>query len=736
MNAPNTALAQVPTPFTADQWETPTPLLVQYLHMLRRRKWLILAILGLSIMGALVVTMLMTPKYTATTRIEISRAQKNVTNVEGVESPQAGRDLEFYQTQYSLLEAESLADRVMRRMRLDTTSSFWEAHGVDPEDGSFFGNEGSGGLSQAAKEARRQAVLRLLLANVTISPIRGSALVDISYTSIDPLLSARIANAWAEEFIAQSVDRKFDSTAEARRFLEARLGELRAKLEQSERALVNYASEKNIVTLNSAPGPDGRVAQERTLAADRLEALNRALAVATADRVMAESRLMSARGTAPNASNSTLAALRERRAAAAADYARLMVQFERGYPAARAREEEIQELDRAIAREQAQDQARTRSTAYEEYASAVRREDDLRARVQGLSSTLIGQRRDSIQYNIYQREADTNRQLYDGLLQRYKEIGVAGVGANNIAVIDKANPPKIPSSPNMLLNLLLASVGGLMLALVAVFVVEQSDEGLRDPTRVQELLGLPLLGSVPKASEDEDLTKELNDPKSPLSEAYLAIRSSLAFSTDHGLPRSVMLVSTQAAEGKSTSSLALALVLQRVGRSVVLVDADLRSPSLHNALSVEKGGGLSNYLAGEDNAFAMIRTLPSGLHFLSAGPHPPSAAELLSTDRMYQLVRQLEGAYDHVIIDSPPILGLADAPLLSKTVEAVIFVAQAGEVAVRGLRSALTRLRDVNAIIIGVILTKFEDRHSDYGYGYGFRYRYGGTSENDGSPGL
>jgi polysaccharide biosynthesis transport protein len=720
MNMPDTSLSQLSARLTEQPEDTGTPLLVQYLHILRRRKWLILAILGLAIMAALVVTLLMTPKYTATTRIEISRQQKNVTNVEGVESEQIGRDLEFYQTQYSLLEAESLADRVMRRLRLDTASSFWEAHGIDPDSGSLFQTSGPRALSKADKEARRKATIELLLAHVAISPIRGSALVDVAYTSTSPEMSARIANAWAEEFIAQNIDRKFGSTAEARRFLENRLNELRAKLEKSERDLVNYAATKNIVTLSTAPGPDGRVAQERTLTADTLEGLNRALVVATQERTLAESRL-SGLGTEAVGNNPAISELRQRRAEAASEYAKLMVQFERGYPAARALEAQIRELDRGIAREE----ARSRNAISQDYASAARREQDLRNRVAALSAQLGGQRRDSIQYNIFQREADTNRQLYDGLLQRYKEIGVAGVSANNIAIIDQASPPTEPSSPNMILNLLLAGIAGVVLALGAVFVVEQSDEGLRDPTRVQEHLGIPLLGSVPKVAEDVVVTEELRDPKSLLSEAYLAVRSSLAFSTDHGMPRSIMSVSTQAAEGKSTSSLALASVLRRVGKSVILVDADLRSPSLHANLGVEKGDGLSNYLAGDQDVLRLIRKLDSGVDFMSAGPQPPSAAELLSTDRMYHLVRELEGRYDHVIIDSPPILGLADAPLLSKTVEAVVFVAQAGEVPVRGLRSALVRLRDVNAPVIGVILTKFEDRFAHYGYGYGFKYRYG-----------
>ncbi|HEV2568142.1 GumC family protein [Sphingomonas sp.] len=726
MNITDGALAQLTSRIATEKpEEAGTPLVVQYLHLLQRRKWVIIAVLGLSLMAALVVTLLTTPKYTATTRIEISREQKNVTNVEGIESDQVGRDLEFYQTQYSLLEAESLAERVVRRLRLDRTDSFWEAHGIDPDQDGVL-SSGPRRSANAERQDKQRAAVQLLLTNVLISPIRGSSLVDISYTSTSPDMSARIANAWAEEFIAQNIARKFDSTAQARQFLENRLNELRGRLEQSERDLVNYAANQNIITLSSAPTENGRPAQERTLTSDSLEALNKALVAATADRIAAEARLAPGGAGEAGVTNPALTSLRERRADAAGDLAKILSQFERGYPEARALESRVRELDRSIAREE----ARVRGSISQEYTAAAAREQDLRNRVAQLSSALNSQRRASIQYNIYQREADTNRQLYDGLLQRYKEIGVAGVSANNIAIIDTAKAPNVPSSPKLLLNLALGAIFGLLLSIGLIFLLEQADEGLRDPTRVQELIGVPLLGSVPKASEEIVIADELRDPKSLLAEAYLSVRSSLAFSTDHGVPRSLMMVSAQPAEGKSTSSLALAAVLSRLGRKVIIVDADLRSPSLHKTLDLDNRQGLSNYLAGDGNLQDKIRNVGPSMDFLSAGPQPPSAAELLSGDRMFQLVRELESRYQHVIIDSPPILGLADAPLLSKTVEAVIFVVQAGEVAVRGLRSALARLRDVDAPIVGVILTKFEDRYSEYGYGYGFRYKYG-NAEGD-----
>lgn len=698
------------------------PAIVDYLHILRRRKWWIISVLAVSVLLALVATLLMRPTYSAVTQIEVSREQKNVTNVQGVDSEQVGRDLEFYQTQYSLLEARSLAERVMRRLRLDTLENFWDAHGIDPED-----LEGDTGLRRVGQGGgvRERVALELLLNNVSIQPIRGSSLIDIEYSSYDPEMSALIANTWATEFIAQSISRKFDSTAEARVFLERRLEELRGRVEESERALVDYASAQNIITIDSGDASQATSGQvrERTLTADSLEALNRQLQQATAERIAAEATAQTGGGAK---TNQTLASLRQQRAQLASEYAELMVQFEPGYPQARAVQESLRAIDQAIAREE----SRVGRDANEVYQAAAAREANLRERVASLSNEVQSQRRDSIQYNIYQREADTNRQLYDSLLQRYKEIGVAGVSANNIAVIDRAEPPTEPSSPNLVLNLALAMAAGLLGAVALVFILEQAREGLTDPTRVRDLLGIPLLGSVPKMDEETDIPSVIADPKSDMSEAYLAIRSGLAFTTDHGVPHSIMLVSSQPAEGKSTSALALATVLNRVGKRVALIDVDLRNPSIHSYLGMDRETGVSNFLAGEQDWRSLMRSVRPGFDLMPAGPSVPSAAELLSGDRLIELVRTLEQEYDHVVVDSAPIIGLADAPLISRAVETVIFVVETGAVSVRGLRAALERLRAAGAPLIGTIMTKFDDSAVEYGYGYSYRYSYGRRAED------
>lgn len=700
------------------------PLLLQYWQTILRWKWVILGIILSCLTAGLIATMLMTPQYTAQTRIEITREQKNITNVEGLESPAAAQEMEFYQTQYNLLQTRSLAERVARKLRLTGDQAFLDAHDIDSGSGGFFADKKATGAS--VRNALEKEVVDTLLDNIGIDEVRGSRLVDVSYTSASPSVSQKISDAWAKQYIESSMDRRFESTADARTFLETRLADLRAKLEQSERDAANYAVQKGIVALSTTKGADGRTQTDRTVVSSDLEELNTELSKATADRIAMQARVPTASGSSQEMlSNTTVTSLRQKRAEVAAEYAKLMVVFEPGYPAARALAEQLRVLDTNIKREESRISGSETSSRQNAYNEALRREQNLTSRVEMLKAQMNNQQQDNIQLNIYQREADTNRQLYDSLLQRFKEIGVAGVGSNNIAIVDTAVLPVKPSSPNLPFNLALALLAGLVLAAVATFALDQIDEGLREPSQVTRLLQTPLLGSIPDL-EDTEVLAELRDPKSEISEAYLSVRSNLAFSTTHGVPRSFMVTSTRPAEGKSTTSLALAAVLGRTGKKVLLLDGDMRSPSVHAMLGLPNKLGLSNFLAGEtDWRKGAVETAYKGVDMLPAGPMPPSAAELLSSDRMQQLVREFLEYYDHVLIDAPPILGLADAPLLSRAVEGCVYVIEADGVAVRGIRASLERLRSVQAHVFGVVLTKLEQRQAGYGYGYGYSYGYG-----------
>lgn len=688
-------------------------LVERYWREVKRRKWIVAAIMLGCVIAALVITVLMTPVFTATTRIEISRNQENVTNVQGVEAEEVGQSLEFYQTQYSLLATRSLAARVARSLNLAGDPLFRDAYALDDGEGAA--------LAEVDASKQLDRIVRILLNDIEISPIRGSALVDISYTSPHPALSAKIANAWAQQYSEATLDRRFASTSDARTFLEGQLADLKDRLEKSESDLVNYAADKRIIALSTSEASDGATRTEQTLAASDLQGLATQLVAATADRITAESAWRTGGGASEAAlGNSAINALRQQRATVAADYARMLQQFEPAYPSARALKSQLDALEEAIRAEE----ARASSGVQRQYRQAAAREAELRSRVEGLKGQLIGQRRDSIQYAIYQREVDTNRELYDALLQRFKEIGVAGVGSNNIAVVDLAQAPTGPSSPSLVLNVLLALIVGGAVSAIAVVIFEMVDQSVRDPQDVQQQLGLPLLGSIPRAREGafEELVR---DRKSEAAEAYLSVKTSLTFLTENGVPRSLMLTSTGPNEGKSVSTLALADILARGGSKVILIDADMRNPSALKLLNMHADAGLSNYLSGQDEASRLI--LPTGtpdLNVMGAGPPPPNAAELLAGPRFRQLISLMLEQYDHVLIDSPPVLGLADAPLISASVEGVVLAVEANRYKLRAVSNSIGRLRSANARMLGAIVTKVDHRNSAYGYGYGYGYGY------------
>lgn len=708
----------------------------QYLRVAMRWRFVILGAVVVCVLLGLIGTLLMTPKYTAVSTVEIARESSQVSGFQGVERETSIADQEFYQTQYGLLQSRSLSERIAVQLRLVDNKAFFAMFGKDSDKPAF--KLVSDRYIAAGRAERQRIAGEILRDHVTVAPTRLSRLVDIQFTSPDAAFSAKVANAWAENFIQTNLERKVQATSYGRDLLQRQLAEMKQKLNESQRQLVGYASAEKIINLPAQSGDGGRTTSERSIVADDLAALNASLSQATADRIQAEARSdQSGKGgaSAEALRNIAINSLRQKRAELAAEYQRLMVQFEPGYPAARAIQSQINQLDRSIAREE----SRVTGSQQADYREAVERERALQAKVDQLKSSYLDLRRRSIQYNIYQQEVDTNRALYDGLLQRFKEIGVAGgVGINNVSVVDPADVPQKPSSPKLLINLLVSLLAGLGLGVVLAFVLEQIDETIADPAEIERRLGLPLLGSVPKV-EGSSPNDALLDRKSELFDAYLAIQTNLSFTTEHGVPRSIAVTSTRPAEGKSTTSLALATTLARAQRSVILVDGDMRSPSVHQLGGVGHGRGLSNFLAGDDDIESMLFPMTEmGFMAMSAGPLPPNAAELLTGSRLALLLSRLLETYDHVVIDSPPVMGLADAPLIASRVEGVIYAVESHGIRSSLVRTALSRLASANARVIGGVLTKFDAKKAHYGYGYEYGYGYGrddGAVANGGKKG-
>ncbi|HWS05366.1 MAG TPA: polysaccharide biosynthesis tyrosine autokinase [Burkholderiaceae bacterium] len=702
--------------------------LLAYWRILVKRRWLVLGILAGVVALALLKTLMTTPIYRATSVLQLEKSGTQVVQVEGIQpdSDPYGWDPEFLQTQYELLQSRSLAERVADELNLDQATldrlndpgwlgrmlallrpkSKAEAAGAEPAD--------------AAKQLR--AVAGVVSGGLSVEPVRNSRLVRINYDSPSPEFSARVANAIAEGFIASGLERRFGASSYAKTYLEDQLKLTKAKLEESERKLVSFAQQEGLVST----GENGQ-----SLATQNLTQLNAALANAQDQRIRAQARWRQASSGAMPADmigNSNIRPLQQQRAQLQGQYQLKLQTFKPDYPDMQQLKGQIDELDRQIAAENGSVRASVRA----EYEAAAAQERMLMGQIATLRTEALDVDGRSIQYNILKREVDTNRELYDGLLQRYKEVGVAGdVRSNNISIIDRADVPDGRFKPNLALNLAIGMLLGGMLGVLAAFLLEFLDDTIKTPEDVEQKLKLAVLGVIPKLGQKESVAAAIRDPRSTFAEAYRSVRTALQFATDHGVPRTLLVTSAGPGEGKSTTALTLAHKFTQLGKRVLLVEADLRNPSLHRTFGQrDQKIGLSNLLAGACTmAEATVDVDDPLLKVILAGPLPPNPAELLSSSKLVSLLTVAGERYDQIIIDGPPVLGLADAPILANAMEGTLVVISSATTKIGAAQAALKRLLAARARIVGGLLTKYDARAAGYGYGYGYghdgHYAYG-----------
>jgi polysaccharide biosynthesis transport protein len=666
--------------------------------------WLIAAIAVTCLLAAIVLSLLVTPEYRAQSILEVNAEGVEVVKMGNLE-PMRVPDREFLTTQAGLLRSRSLAQRVARSLNL-------------PNDETFVSQD-------VPRPSREKVAVTKLLDSVAVDQQRESRLLAISVESTDPALAAKIANAYADNFILSNLERRYEQTSYARNFLDQRIKSVKAKLEESERALVAYAKSQGIITLNVDTGDGSGGRTEQSIDAASLIQLNEALSRAKSDRIAAEQnyrQASAAKATSDVISNPTVQILNQQRAQLEAEYQEKLGLFKPEFPAMAQLRSRIQSLDAEIARQSRGVSGAAAGGLRAEYNAAVAREGALQNRVDQLKGQLLALRERSIQYTILQREVDTNRSLYDALLQRFKEVGVAGgVGANLVSVVDRAEPPSSPFKPNLPINIAIGLLVGLMLGFGTAFAIEWIDDTVKTPDDLTGKLGISPLGVIPMIPKGTSMRGELEDPRSQISEAYQSVRTALQFSTDHGIPRTLLITSTRASEGKSSTALALAQTLASLGASVLLLDSDLRKPTFRGPSASSKG--LSSLLAGHDNVRECIHpTELERLSLLPSGQIPPNPAELLASDRVKQVLDEVARMFDYVIIDGPPVLGLADAPLLASNCEGTLVVIETGTIRRAAALNALNRLRMAGSRIMGGILTKFTASKSGYGYGYGYGY--------------
>ena len=700
-----------------------------YWAVIVRRKWTVLTFFAIVVAAAMTATYLTTPIYRASTTLQIDAEELNIVQYEQVTSGAQKDGSEYMRTQQEVLRSRATAERVVNELNLTEHPAFnqppepslaatWLPWLTQDKKKPAPATQDNDALTE-----KTRGVVGAVQEGLSVQPVGNSRLLLLHFDSPDARLAAAVANSVVTVFINLNLSRRMDATSYAKTFLQDRLQQVQAKLEESEKALVAFARKEELIKTGESDSVDTQV----------LQGFTTALTQAQQERIRAESLHNSVQGMAIEAlpevlENPTIQGLKERKSKLETDYQEGLKLYKPAYPKMEQIAGQIAEIDTMIKAEI----QNVRAAIYSRYRSAQAQEAALSAKLQESRRDILGEQDRSIQYNILKREVETNRQLFEGLLQRLKEVGVAGgVGTNNISVIDKAEVPDKPHTPNPRRNLMIAIFLGLFGGVGLAFLFEHLDDSIKIADDVEQQLGLPVLGIIPHSRPlpGGKLFRENDDARSHFAEAYRSLRTALQFSTPEGMPRVLMVTSASIGEGKSTTALSLAMQISQLGKKVLLIDGDLRKASLHSTLDLSNTLGLTNYLSGEAKPAEVTRTtqIPN-LFVITSGPLPPNPAELLASPKMVSLLSLAGEKFDHVVIDGPPVLGLADAPLLGNIAEATLIVIESGSTRRDFARGAIKRLRGTHTHLLGGVLTKMQVRDHSYDY-YSSNSYYGGSLE-------
>lgn len=687
-----------------------------------RSRVALIAIVASCLVIGVIVTLLTTKQYEGEATVEVRQEAEKVLGTEqDSEGASSKADVErFLQTQIDLVGSRAVTTAVAEDLGLFRGNGFLETMNIEYEPAP------GGVLTE--QEAKRNLIIEVLRDNLSIRYTGDTRLLNIVFSSPSPRLSARVANSFADNYIRSNLQRKSDSSSYALDFLRKQLQEAQVRLEESERAALEYARRTRIVDVsNAAGGSSGQGNnQPQSLIAAQLVQLNEAYSTAVSERVAAEQRWRETK-SAPLLNilevlgNPAVQRLLEQRATIEAEYRQQLESRQEDFPAVRQASARLTEIDRqlnALARN-------IRSSVQSQYEIASQREEQLQRQLDELKGRTLVEQNQSIQLSILRREADTNRQQSESLLRRFNQLNAeSGVQANNLAIVDRAVVNPNPAWPKIPLNLALALVAGLVMSALYLIVHLQLFDKIRTAVDVTDRLGIPMLGAIPFA---DDVLVQMSDPKSEISEAFNLVRTGISLSSEGGMPRTAMVTSVQAAEGKSSCCVSIAIGFSRLGKRVLMIDLDLRRPNVHRLLSLSNKVGASSVLSGQVPVEQAIQKSPyERLDIITGGPIPPSPTDLIMGNQLDVLLEELGNTYDIIMIDSPPVLALADAEILSRRMQATIFIIESGRNSRKAVQNALARLRRNGAHIAGVVLTKYDPGELGYGdYGdYAYVYRY------------
>jgi len=730
-----------------------------YLRVIMKRRWTIITAFAIIVVTVTIHAFTATPVYEATARLIIDKENPNVVSIQEVMAIDAS-GMDYYQTQYKIIESRTVAREVIGHLHLEESEEFFPK----PKDDFIsnlkrsvretigFWTDSIASLLKTEEEAifkapeeydEDSALVSEFIDRIDVKPIRNSRLVDVSFQAKDPSLAARIVNTLARAYIDQNLETRLMAIQDAVKWLHKRIEEERKRVEKAEHALLRYKERHNIVTDFSS--------DVENITAQKLAQLNAQVVEAESKRVEAETRYDQAMALVSTPDmldsipevldNELIQQIKSMEVELYKRMSELSKKYGQRHPQMVAIESELETLQKRKALEVNQ----VVNSLRNEYMVALAKENSLKAALGRQKKESLNLNQKAVGYGVLRRETESARQMYELLINRFKETSLTeDMRTGNLRIVDRAEVAQTPIKPRKKLNMLLALIVGLATGIGLSFFFEYLDNTIKLPEDIKRHLHIPYLGPVPamamerhgnQAGDKRLELVTLHSPKSTASEAYRGIRTSILFSSAETQPQVILTSSAGPQEGKTITTTNLAITMAQSGSRVIILDCDMRRPNIHKLFGLSRDKGMSNILVkGCEIKDAVVHTGISNLDIIPCGPIPPNPSEILGSSRMSKLVEILRKSYNRIVIDSPPITAVTDAVVLAKLVDGIVLVVREGETPREIIKNGLDQLQAVNAPILGVVLNCIDIGRDNYYYYQYYYYYYGEDGEKGKKP--
>ena len=683
----------------------------RFLQFLKKRAWIILGFTVAGLGAGIGANMVLPKLYTAAANIEVAEDMSSQFRLEQVQDFSGGDDSEKLDTEIEILRSSTLALETIKALHLESNPDFLELHDGKPWD-----------LSDPKV---RHLLIEQFQHGLNVQRVGHTAIISIAVTSLRPTLASLIANTLIDRYIEHSFRDSYNATAKISGWLNNQLNGLKQNLEKSQ---------ARIVALQRDIGVYG-IDQTHSITIVNLEELNKQYADAEVELLLKESKLRSLRSASAGAIDAlsfqsvALQSIKQNLAHLKSQYAAMSQTYGSAYPQLKVLKAQIDEQERSLKLSEKSEIERAES----EYEAAKNNVQMVKSALDAREQSAFGKGEKAMQYQLASRDYETNRLLYDGLQERLQEAGImAGLHSTSIHVVDSADIPPMPSHPRTRLNEAAGLGIGLFLGFGISLLIEAIDTNLKTMSDIEQSLQLPLLAAIPAVDSEHLLPAEFRDAAvargatswSRVAEALRGMRTSILLSSPGAPPKVLMITSTRPSEGKSSISTLIAITFALNGSKVLLIDADLRRPTVHLRFKIGKGVGLSSVLSGKASAREAIiewQELPN-LNILTSGPVPPLPSELLGSKQMETLVAEMRNAYDFIIIDTPPVLAVTDSSMIGRLADATILVLRYGGAKKHVVQRCIDLLDRSGANLLGVVINAVDYKAPEYSDYYGKKY--------------